>query len=519
MEHVSLLLQASIRARGGDVESGADMNMRNAPADRSARSASPAEAPAGNELHPASPHGWGALLRGGNGMRSLALAGGVALHAINVYIAATILPSVVRDIGGLDFYAWNTTVFIVASILGSALSAKLLHRAGPRAAYGLAAITFAVAALVCAASPSMSIMLVGRSIQGLGGGLLFALAYAMIRVVFDEALWPRGIALVSGMWGIATLVGPAIGGIFAEIEMWRAAFWSLAPVAVLFALLAAAVLPKRSASSEERSPAPIAQLALLMLAALAVSAGSTSPDLSLNMAGVGAAVLLTILLISVERRARQKLLPQDSFRRTTVLAALYATMSLLAIMVTSSEIFAPLFLQVLHRQSPLVAGYLAALMAAGWTLGSIVGSGASGRSIDRLIMAGPLLGLVGMIALTVLVPKASGGTRLELAPICAAFVGIGLGVGLAWPHLLTRALKAARPTEQELAGASLTTVQLFATALGAALAGMVANAGGLVDPGGIAGTASAARWLFAAFSLSPLLCVATARRVARAEPS
>ena len=67
---------------------------------------------------------WADLLSGRNGVRSLALAGGVALHAVNVYIATTILPSVVRDIGGLDYYAWNTTLFVVASILGSATSAR-----------------------------------------------------------------------------------------------------------------------------------------------------------------------------------------------------------------------------------------------------------------------------------------------------------------------------------------------------------------------------------------------------------
>ena len=69
--------------------------------------------------------GWAALLHGRNAIRSLTLAGGVALHALNVFIATTILPSVVKDIGGLAYYAWNTTAFVVLSILGSALSPRL----------------------------------------------------------------------------------------------------------------------------------------------------------------------------------------------------------------------------------------------------------------------------------------------------------------------------------------------------------------------------------------------------------
>nr|MBN3727741.1 MFS transporter [Burkholderia sp. Ac-20379] len=87
--------------------------------------------------------GWGALCSGANGLRSLALAGGVALHAMSVYVVATVLPSVVRDIGGLDLYSWSTTIFIVASIAGSALAAGLLKRLGPRRAYALSALAFA----------------------------------------------------------------------------------------------------------------------------------------------------------------------------------------------------------------------------------------------------------------------------------------------------------------------------------------------------------------------------------------
>jgi len=295
----------------------------------------------------------------------------------------------------------------------------------------------------------------------------------------------------------------------------RMAFWSLIPVAILFALLAARILPKRSADQPSRVPLPLVQLVLLTAAVLCVSAGSVGSMLSWNILGLGAAAILTALLIWSESRARQRLLPAGAFSMTSALGVLYATMSLLAVAVTSGEIFVPLFLQVLHQQSPLMAGYLAALMAAGWTLGSIGSSGASGRAVGRVILAGPLLGFTGMAALAVLLRSESGGDWQALLPICLALVIIGLGVGLAWPHLLTRIFQVAPAGEQDLASASITTVQLFATALGAALAGMVANLAGLTDPGGVAGTANAASWLFGVFALAPLLGILTARRVVR----
>ena len=149
---------------------------------------------------PESSASWADLLHGANALRSIALAGGVALHAINVYIVTTILPSVIQEIGGLEYYAWNTTLFVVTSIIGSALSAKLIETLGPRAAYLAAVAIFTAGAVACALAPTMPVLLAGRSIQGLGGGILFALSYALIRLVFDAPLWSRAMALVSGMW-------------------------------------------------------------------------------------------------------------------------------------------------------------------------------------------------------------------------------------------------------------------------------------------------------------------------------
>src|SRR5690554_5588499 len=156
---------------------------------------------------------WSELLWGRNGLRSLALAGGVALHAVNVYIVTTILPSVVQDIGGLEYYAWNTTLFVVASILGSALSPKAMDFFGLQRSFLVTIAIFVSGTMVCAVAPTMPWMLVGRTIQGLGGGLLLGLCYSAVRVMFEERLWSRAMVLVSSMWGIATLAGPAIGGV------------------------------------------------------------------------------------------------------------------------------------------------------------------------------------------------------------------------------------------------------------------------------------------------------------------
>lgn len=457
---------------------------------------------------------WQALLSGKNGARSAALSGGVALHAINIYIATTVLPSVVQEIGGLNLYAWNTTLFVVASILGSALTRRALNRTGARGAYLIAIVLFLAGSLLCALAPSMLVMLLGRTIQGLGGGFLFALGYAMIYEVFEKSLWPRAFALVSGMWGVATLIGPAIGGIFADINAWRMAFGFLVPVTLLYTWLICRTLPADAADRGSAAPLPGVQLLLLTGAVLAISIGSTDAQLSRNLTGVAVAILLMVLLVRRELKGGSILLPRNALRLHSPLLMLYLTIGLLVVGMTS-ETFVPYFLQHLHGQSPLMSGYLAALMAAGWTLAEIWSSGWRGKRVTFAIIAGPAIVLTGMSMLALFIPAQSDAAQILLLAVSLGLLLVGFGIGLGWPHLLTRVLEVTPEEDKDAAATSISTVQLFATALGAALSGMLANIGGLNEPGGVEGAISAGQVLFGVLALAPLLAFFSAVKVAR----
>lgn len=457
---------------------------------------------------------WGDLLRGRNGLRAVALTGGVALHAVNVHIVTTVLPSVVREIGGLDWYAWNTTLFVVASIVGASLSVRLLAALGPRGACLAALALFALGAAGCALAPSMAWMLAGRSVQGLGGGMLAALSYALISAVFAPPLWPRAVALVSGMWGVATLSGPAVGGLFAQAGAWRWAFWTLLPACALQAALVAvqlspaALRPRDAAAPVPRIPA--LQIALLAASVLAVAAGSLSPALGAQATGVAVGLALCAAAVARDRRSPVRLLPRGATGLGTPLGAIYASLALLLVG-TTTEIYVPYFLQALHGHAPLTAGYMTAAMAGGWSLGSLLSSGRSGAAASRWLRAGPLMCVACLAALALLVPLGGGwplGVSTVLVAVALAAVGLGVGVG--WPHLLTRVLALAPAGEEGTASAAITTVQLYGMALGAAVAGLVANAAGLAEPGG---APHAAAWLFGGFALAPLLAAWLALRV------
>lgn len=456
--------------------------------------------------------GWGGLFSAENRGSAIALSAGVALYATNSYIVITILPSVVQDIGGLAWYAWNMTLFVVSSILGSALSARLMRKAGPRGSYLTATGIFMAGAAICAAAPNMPILLLGRAIQGLGGGLLFALSYAMINLVFKESLWPRAMALISAMWGIATLVGPAIGGIFAELHAWRYAFGLLVPVTLLFGLLVWRTLPAQQQEQRADEPLPFYQLTLLTGSVLVISAGSLSAHGWINFAGIVVALLMVIALRQREFSSKVRLLPHNALSLSSPLCWLFMTMALLMIGL-GCEIYVPYMLQHLHGQTPLAAGYITAAAAAGWTLSEVASASWTGRRANQAIIAGPLFLASGLLLLLITVPVVFGIYALNISGIVFGLTLAGFGIGLGWPHILTRVLQQAEQAEKETAGAAITVVQSFSAALGAALSGTVANLAGVnVGP---QNASNVAFWLFLFFIIPAILAVFTAVRSVR----
>jgi len=457
---------------------------------------------------------WRGLFCKGSASKTIVLAAGVALHAVNVYIVTTILPSVVKDIGGLPYYAWNTTLFVVAAIIGSAIAAELELRSGPKASYWLALGAFSVGSAICALAPLMAWLLIGRFIQGLGGGLLFALSYSLIRTLFPPSLWTRAMALVSGMWGGATLCGPAIGGVLAQVGSWRHAFWVLLPACALLAILAGNCLPKGAAEVRRKQGFPLVQLMTLVTSVGLISVAGVIEQTSWKIPILVCGMLLIVPLPKMDKRPAQRLLPEGAYTMNRALGQIYMCIALLMIAL-SAEIFVPYFLQSIQGHSALLSGYLTASMAAGWTIASLISSSANEIWAKRAVRTGPLIVTAASISLAVLLPKESAAFGYDFWITCLALLATGFGVGMGWPHLLARILDEAPAGQENLAAASITTVQLYATALGAAIAGLIANAAGLADPGGKEGATLAAFWLFLLLSLPALVAGWIANKLSR----
>jgi len=251
-------------------------------------------------------------------------------------------------------------------------------------------------------------------------------------------------------------------------------------------------------------------------AVLVVSAGSLSPSGLINLRGFVIAVVRMLRLGHREFTADVRLLPRNALRTSSPLYGLYLVMTLLIIGL-GCELFVPYLLQHLHGQTPLAAGYITAAAAAGWTLSEVASSGWTGRRADNAIVFGPLILAAGLLLLLFTVPVAFGMPWLNISGVVLGLTLAGFGIGLGWPHLLTRVLQQAPEEDREKAGASITVVQSFAAALGAALAGTVANFAGVNQ--GDAGASSAAFWMFLLFAIPAFLAMWIAWRSVKARQS
>jgi MFS family permease len=421
------------------------------------------------------------------------LAGGVALYAINEFLTISLLPSTVADIGGERLYAWVTALYLVGSVVTATTVYTVLLRIGARSAYRLGLAVFAIGSLVCALAPSMEVLVAGRTLQGAAGGLLAGLGYAVINAALPRSLWTRASALVSAMWLVATLVGPAAGGFFAQFGVWR---WAFGAVAMLTAAIAILVPVALGASRVDHSGAtpvlkiPVWSLLLLGAAALAVSIAELPRSRAATAGLLLAGAVLVGAFVFVDRRISAAVLPPSAFG-SGPLKWIYLTMALLLAGAMVGT-YVPLFGQRLAHLTPVVAGFLGAALAVGWTASEIISASLKNpRVIAGAVAAAPLVMAVGL-ALAAITQRDNAPVGIvALWALALAVTGTGIGVG--WPHLSAWAMDCVDdPAEGGAAAAAINVVQLISGAFGAGLAGVVVN----TTKGG---DVAAARWLFAVF--------------------
>jgi MFS family permease len=449
---------------------------------------------------------WWMLFHGRRAAHTLLLILSLSVSATNVWIVATILPSVVADIGGAEFYAWPTTLYTVASILGTASGRFIRATLGLRRGFMAGVLVFLAGSSGCAVAPHMLVLMGARTIQGGGAGVLSGLSYAIISAYYPEDLRPRLLSAFAGVWGVAALLGPMVGGVFAELGWWRGAFWVTIPLILMVIGLIWRSLP--SEAPEGQAPhVPLLRLALLGVGVLCVAGSGHVTSLGMRLALIGIAGVWVVLAFRCDARAAHRLFPSQPLALTTPVGIGFWIVFLF--FVTSSQVnaFLPLVVQILHGISPLGAGYFTVLRPLAWTASALCTAGLQGRRVRLATMLGPLVvtsGVMGQAAVVVEGP---------LFLLGGFGVLTGIGYGLCYAHLNSWTMAAARPGEEDRTASWIPMGAQLGTAFGAAIAGVMANAAGLAAGVSVTTVTAAATWVYGVSIVAPAAITVLTLRV------
>ena len=394
----------------------------------------------------------------------------ITLVAFETLAVATVLPLVEEELGGLRIYGWAFSGFFLASLVGISWAGGQCDTHGVVRPFVAGLALFAAGLLVAAAAPSMSVLVAGRCIQGLGAGAVPAVVYAVIARAYEDSTRPRLFALMSTAWVVPGLIGPVLAGAVAEYLHWRLVFAGLLPLLVGAAVLTLPALRRVPHDLRPGRESGTARAVQLTLGAGLLLAGITSGQRLVAAGGlvVGAAIAMPAL---------RALLPRGTLRSARGMPTGILGIGLLNLGFFGADAFVPFMLIDVRGQSTLLVGLVLGATTLTWTGGSWVLDRYGGRIERRVFVAAGVLAVaLGVVAF---IPILSDQVPVWWAVVAWAIAGFGMG--MAYPGYSLTVLAAAPRGEEGSAAASLKLNEVLGTAFGAGIVGALVAAG---DAGG-----------------------------------
>lgn len=404
----------------------------------------------------------------------VALMLGMSLAALDTTIVGTALPSIVGKLGGITLYSWVFSAYLLTSTTTVPIYGKLADLFGRKPLFLFGSAVFLLGSIASGAAQSMVQLIIFRAIQGLGAGAVLPMVLTIIGDIFALKERAKVQGLFSGVWGVSSVVGPALGGLIVDHFSWRWVFYINVPFGLLSAFLLIISL-KENVERKKRSldylgtfllTGAIVALLFALLQGGTAWAWASLPSIGLFVL----AALLFVLFIFQEQRVSEPILPLSLFANRIISVASIGGL-ILGVVMFGVTTYVPLFVQGVKGGTATSAGITLGPLLLAWPIAATF----SGRLVIRygyrsVASIGAFLAVVGMFLITLF----NGGTGLPF--IVIAMLVTGTGLGLASTAFILSVQNAVPWHQRGIATASTQFVRTIGGTIGVAIMGTILNA-------------------------------------------
>jgi EmrB/QacA subfamily drug resistance transporter len=397
-----------------------------------------------------------------------------ALVAIDGTIIATAVPTVVRDIGGATAFPWLFSVYVLVQAVTVPVYAKLADTVGRKPIMILGIGLFLLGSVLCGAAWSMPSLIAFRVVQGLGAGAVGPMAITIAGDIYTVQERAKAQGYLASVWGIASVIGPTLGGVFSQFVSWRWIFYVNVPICILAAVMIIRALHESVEKKQHRIDFLGAALIMagMSLVILAVLEGGVAWAWDSPMS-IGAFVgggLLLLAFFLVEFRAAEPILPIWVFSRRLLASTSLVGLGVGAIVIGLSA-YVPTYLEGSIGEPPIVAGLALAALTLGWPISAAF----AGRFYLRIgfrntVLIGLGFAIIGSLSLAVFAHAPS----VAVVAVSCFIIGVGMGL-VAVPSLIAAQSSVDWHERAVVTGANLFS-RSIGSAVGVAIFGAIANA-------------------------------------------
>jgi MFS family permease len=387
----------------------------------------------------------------------------ITLVAFESLAIATVMPVVSDDLGGLGLYGWVFSGFFLGNLLGIVLAGEAADRRGTRAPFLAGLVLFSIGLVVGGAAQSMPLLVAGRVAQGVGAGVIPAVAYASVGRAYPQHLRPRVFAVFSTAWVVPGVVGPAAASAIERWSSWRVVFLALLPLVVVAAVMTLPTLTRAAPDGGARLPETNRRRDAMVLVA----------GVALVLGGLGAhqipvAVALVVVGALPAAWAFVRLVPTGTVALRRGMPAAVAVRGILTFAFFGADAYVSLAMTDARDQPTWVAGLALTGATLAWTTGAWIQQRlVAERGPSWLVRRGFALVGLGIAGLLVAVDSS-----VPVAVGIAAWTVAGLGMGLAYAPISVTVLGSAAPGQEGSASASLQLTDVLGVSLGTGLGGV-----------------------------------------------